>query len=215
MINVGLTGGIASGKNFIAGLFKKKGCYVLDADDVSREVMKPYGEAYQNVIDAFGQAILTGDGLINRGALREIITKSDEKRILLESIVHPSITTRSKRYIKEIAAKDNNAIVVNHAPLLLESHFAEKKNSIIIVIWCTPETQKKRLLKRGHPPYEEGVKFLGVQMPFEEKIKYAHHIINNNGTPEEAQAEVDRVYNLLRVFEYTERLNKRQKQRQC
>ncbi|MDR0453268.1 MAG: dephospho-CoA kinase, partial [Deferribacteraceae bacterium] len=110
-----------------------------------------------------------------------------------------------------IAAKDNGAVIINHAPLLLESPFAVDKNNVIIVIWCSPETQKERLLKRGYPQYEEGLKLMEAQMPYEEKVKYAHHVINNNGAREETQAEVERVYNLLKVFEYTEKLNIRHK----
>ncbi|MDR0454966.1 MAG: dephospho-CoA kinase, partial [Deferribacteraceae bacterium] len=109
MINVGLTGGMASGKNYIADLFEKKGCYILDADIISREVMMPGGDAYLPVVDAFGKEVLTEDGLINRGILRGIITESAESRVILESIVHPAVIARSKRYIKDIAEKDNGA----------------------------------------------------------------------------------------------------------
>ncbi len=209
MINVGLTGGMASGKNFIAGLFEKKGCYTVDADEISREVMCPDGAAFAAIVKAFGREILTDAGEINRASLRGIVTQFSEKRRLLESIVHPAVIERSKTRIKEIAAKDNNAIIINHAPLLLESPFVKNKNNIIVLVWCSPETQKARLLKRGYPPYEEGLKLMEAQMPYKEKLEYAHHVINNDGTPEEAQIEVERVYNLLKTFEYTEKLNRR------
>lgn len=203
-MKVGLTGGIASGKNFIAGLFAEKGCYSLDADDVSRTVTAKGGLAYEAVIDAFGKGVLTPDGDIDRKKLREIVVEDKEKLKLLESIVHPAIAKYADKWSGEIKGRDDKAIIIYHAPLLLEAGGADKHDAIV-VIWCSEKTQLARLKARGYPPYEDAVKLMKSQMPYEEKLKYADFVIDNNGSEEDARGEVDRVYNLLKIFNYADK----------
>lgn len=207
MYIIGLTGGIASGKNYIAELFEKKGCYVLDADKIAHDVMMPDGEAYHDLLRAFGGEILNENLFVDRAVLRRIVTDDPSKLTLLETIIHPVIEKKSRELIKNIARKDSSAIVIYHAPLLLEQG-RTKAYDAIIVIWCSRKTQLERLKARGYPPYTEALKLMNYQMPFEEKQKYADYIIDNDSTCENAQAEVNRVFDLINLVNKAEKLNK-------
>jgi dephospho-CoA kinase len=198
-MKIGLTGGIASGKNFVAGLFAERGCYTIDADEVARIVMRPGEIAYLQIVEKFGQPILLPDGDIDRTALRSMIIADKSKKLLLESIVHPAVIQYIDKWYKTIKGTDDKAIAIHHAPLLLEAGGA-KNHDVIVLVWCSEDTQKKRLAERGHPPYEDAIALMKSQMPAEEKLKYAHHVINNDGTPVDTAAEVDRVLNLIKMI---------------
>ena len=199
MLKVGLTGGIASGKNFVASLFSEKGWHIIDSDEVSRRVMARGGSAFSDIVTAFGSSVLTKDGDLERSALRSLVLKDNNKRLLLESIVHPEIRKQTDNDIKSLSRKDSNGTVLCHAPLLIEAG-AYKAFDIVIIVWCEPEIQRARLKERGFPPYEEGVKLMAVQMTHEARLKYAHHVINNNETREDTRREVERVYTLIKML---------------
>lgn len=210
MLKLALTGSIACGKNYIAALFEEKGCFTIDADEISRIVMRKGGLAYEGILSAFGSSVLFSDGEIDRATLRSIVTDNADKRLLLESIVHPAIAEHSKSIAKEIAQKNPNGIILYHAPLIIESGNFSGYDTLILV-WCSRQTQLKRLKERGYPPYGDALKLLDAQLPHEEKLKYAHHVINNDSDEANARQEVDRVYNLLKMFEHTVKINKRNK----
>ena len=199
MLKVGLTGGIASGKNFVASLFREKGWHVLDSDEVSRRVMAQGTTAFSNIVTAFGSSILTKDGELDRSVLRQLVTGDTEKRILLESIVHPAVRKQTEEEIKALSRKDSNGTVLYHAPLLIEAG-VYKFFDLIILVWCEPEVQRLRLKERGYPPYEEGLKLMEAQMTHDARLNYAHHVINNNRTREDTHKEVERVYSLIKML---------------
>lgn len=208
MLKIGLTGGIASGKNFIASLFEKKGWHIIDSDAVSRIVMSPGGLAYKEIVHSFGAEIVLPDGTLDRVGLRAIVSCDPLRRKDLEQIVHPAIAAYSAEIVKEISRKRSDSVVLQHAPLIVETGGHEKLD-ILILIWCSPEVQKARLKARGYPPYEEALRLAASQLPYEEKLKYAHHVINNNGTEEEAEVEVERVYRLIGSMLQAEKVNRR------
>jgi dephospho-CoA kinase len=158
--------------------------------------------AFAEIAERFPAVIVNGE--IDRGLLRSIVSADAEKRLLLESIVHPAVSIAIDEKIKTIARKDSGAVILRHAPLLIESG-VYKKMDFNILIWCEPEIQLERLKKRGYPPYEDALKLMQSQMPYEEKLKYARHVINNNGTEEEAALEVDRVFELVKMVQYGEK----------
>jgi dephospho-CoA kinase len=198
-MKIGLTGGIASGKNFVASLFEKLGCYTLDADEASRAVMRPDGAAYPQVVAAFGESILSNSGEIDRSALRELVVADNAALKALEKIVHPAVAAYSDKFYRSIKGKDDKAIFIHHAPLLIEAGGIERYDAIIL-IYCPEETQLERLKARGYPPYSDGVKLMHAQMSYEDKLKHAHHVIDNSGTMEQTKAEVERVHALLQML---------------
>ncbi|GAB7140141.1 dephospho-CoA kinase [Deferribacterales bacterium RsTz2092] len=192
---IGLTGGMASGKNYIASLFEKRGCYIIDADNVARVIIAPDGSAYDAVIALFSSDILAED-IIDRKKLREITANDPANLKKLNEIMHPAIKKYVKDEIARTYAKDSKAVIIYNAPLLIEATDLSLYDKIIVV-YCDEETQLERLKSRGYPPYEEALKLLAQQMPFSDKRKYADYIINNSGSQEQAEKEVAQVWGAL------------------
>ncbi|MEK7872141.1 MAG: dephospho-CoA kinase, partial [Nitrospirota bacterium] len=112
MILVGLTGGIASGKSLTANILRSLGAYLLDADEISHELIKRESPVWRDIVDRFGTDILREDKEIDRPSLARIIFSDQEKRLELNAILHPRIFTEEERRRKEIAGRDPSAIVV-------------------------------------------------------------------------------------------------------
>ncbi len=104
MLVIGLTGSIGSGKSTVANLFKEHGVPVIDADVLSREVTQPGSPAIKQIIERFGPEIVSADGSLDRGALREIIFSNPEQRRWLEALLHPMILERMQAAIKQLDA---------------------------------------------------------------------------------------------------------------
>ena len=117
---IGLTGGIASGKSTVSEMLKEKGITVIDADLESRLAVEPGEEAYNKIVEYFGQEILLEDGSINRAKLGEIIFNNEEQRLALNQIVHPAVRKRMERK-KLDAIERNEALIVLDIPLFFES----------------------------------------------------------------------------------------------
>jgi dephospho-CoA kinase len=213
---------MASGKNFIASVFEELGCCAIDADLLSRRAIAPGGIAARALFDVFGSGILSGVSTEEyikcdnagtfqreyedlRGVLREIVTDAPEKLKSLERIVHPAVTALYLEERKKILRKNSAAVIVYHAPLLIEASLTGGKPEGLkrpfdatVLIWASRETVLKRLAERGHPPMREALKLLEAQMPYEEKCRFAEHIIDNDGDKETARRDTKRVYNLIK-----------------
>lgn len=190
---IGLTGGIASGKSTIAKMFMEAGIPVVDADIVAREVVEVGQPAYHKIIQSFGEEILQEDNTINRKKLGSIIFHQEEKRLLLNSIVHPavqqSIENKKEKYIKE-----GHEIVVLDIPLLLES---EERYGIdkILTVYVDKETQLTRLMNRNQLSEAEAKARIASQMPLGEKVQLADEYIDNSGTVEESKEQLIQILN--------------------
>lgn len=207
---LGLTGNIASGKSTIAALFEKHGCYTIDADNISRIVMAPDGSAYPAIVEAFSHHILDDQQQINRAALKDIVFQDESKRKLLESIVHPAIHDYERKWVGSIKGKDDKAIIITHAALIIEKDSYKRFDSII-VINVNEQIQRSRLLKRDGMNPKLAEKIMNSQMPINEKLKYANFIIDNNGSIDDLAHEVERVMELLRTYQHTYRQIKKDK----
>ena len=117
---LGITGGIASGKSSVSTFIKELGFPIIDADLVAREVVEPGEEAYYEIVKVFGEGILLPDGSINRTKLGDVIFHNEEKRLKLNSIVHPAVRKRM-RELAEKAFQDGAKTVFMDIPLLFES----------------------------------------------------------------------------------------------
>ena len=198
---LGLTGGIASGKNTVAKMFSELGAYTIDADEISREVMSCGHKTYDKIVENFGRDILKENNEIDRKALKKIVFDDDEKRRLLESIVHPAILTEEKRRVGEIKGRDDKAIIVTHAALIIEKGTFERFDGVIVV-YAERQQQIKRLMERDSISKEYAEKIISSQMPLDEKIKYADFIIDNTGTLEDTKKDVLRVFNAIKIYKY-------------
>ena len=197
MLKVGLTGGLACGKSFVAEELARLGCYVVHADEIGHEVLSPGGEAYGPVIEAFGRAILTAEGRIDRRLLAAQVFSSPERLAQLNALVHPAVFRREDRLIEEFAARDPHGIAVLEAAILIETRSYHRFDSMILVT-CGEEQQVERAMRRDGA-FEADVRArLSRQMPLQEKRKFAHFVIDTSGDKDDTIRQTRAVYQALR-----------------
>ena len=194
---IGLTGGIASGKSRISLFLKSQGAVIIDADEIARHVVEPSSSALRNIVELWGTDILKPDQSLDRQKLASIVFSNKKELEKLNNITHPEII----REIKErISREPAGSLIVLDAPLLIESGLF----TIVDYVWLvsvTETTQIKRLMKRDGMTIEEAHRRISMQMPLEEKKKYAHVIVDNNGQWEDTENFI-RLY-LLKKGEQT------------
>ena len=185
---IGLTGGIASGKSTVARLLERRGAVVIDADQLSRDVVAPGEPAYYAIVAAFGNAILNEDQTINRTALGRLVFSSSEARQRLENITHPAIGKRAEEKLAELK-RAGAPLVIYMAPLLIEAGATARVDDIWVV-YLDRETQLKRVMERDGVTREEALQKVAAQMPMEEKRLYGSVVIDNCGSPAELEEQV-------------------------
>lgn len=204
MLIVGLTGGVASGKTAVSQILKEEGAYLIDADQIARELVQPHTPTWNELIRVFGKEILQEDGSIHRKRLAAKVFPDPEQRNLLNQILHPRIKAEMNRRVKEIGQKDPNAIVVIDAALLIELRDHREMDKVIVVT-STKEQQIERLKKRDGTNQDEAQRIFSSQMPLEEKMKVADFIIRNEGSFEETKRRVKEVFQELKRIAFQRR----------
>jgi dephospho-CoA kinase len=197
MLIVGLTGGVASGKTAVSQVLKEEGAYIIDADQIARELVQPHKPAWNELVKAFGKEILQEDEFINRKKLAEKVFGDFKQREHLNQILHPQIKEEIDRRTKEIGQTDPKAIVVIDAPLLVELG-AHRKVDKLIVVTSTPMQQMERLKERDGRSPEEAQGIFSAQMPVEEKVKLADFVIRNEGSLEETKKRAREIFKELK-----------------
>lgn len=172
---IGLTGGIASGKSLVADLFGELGVPVIDTDIIAREVVAPGQPALDEIRARFGDAMITTDGNLDRGAMRDAIFADDDARRDLEAILHPRIGAETRRQA-DTADGAYQLIVV---PLLVGSPLADYVDRVLVVD-CEEETQIDRLLARDAETREQAQRILAAQASREQRLAIADDVINND-----------------------------------
>lgn len=190
---VGLTGGIASGKSTVSNLFREYGIEIVDADKVAKEVSEKK-ESIEKISNIFGKDILDSDGKIVREKLREKAFKNRELLQELNKIIHPQVMEYFKRK-KEENSKDE--ILIFDIPLLYEAKM-EYLCDKIIVVGVDVQKQIRRVVARDGSSEELAKKIIFNQMPLDEKIKKADIVIMNDGTLDELEAKVMKIYRELK-----------------
>ena len=207
MRNIGMTGGIGSGKNQVADMFNQLGFYTIDSDISSRKVMEKGEAAYEKIVSFFGSDILDENDNILRKKLGDIVFNDKAKLKTLENIVHPAIYEYERKERSKIYGKDDKAVVITHAALIIESDSIDKYDALI-VISCPDELQVERVMQRDNFSEEKARNIISHQMPNEERLKYADFIIDNSSTLDDLYNEVKRVHNLITQINYGEKHNK-------
>jgi dephospho-CoA kinase len=191
---VGLTGGIGSGKSTVARLLEKRGAVVFDADLLAREAVEPGTPGHAAVIERFGADVLAPGGELDREALASIVFADPSARRDLEAIVHPEV----RRLFAEgsEAYRDTDSVVVFSAPLLVETgmHTAFE---ILVVVSATVATQIERLMRQRGMSESSIRARIEAQAPLEDKAAVADFLVDNEGTLDELESQVDRLWNDL------------------
>jgi len=196
MLRVGLTGSIGVGKSFVSGVLVELGCRVLDADEVAREVVAPGSPALREVVGAFGAEILQSDGTLDRSKLGALVFADPDKRVSLNSILHPYIIAQQDQQLRKWETEEPNGIAVVDAALMIESG-GYKRFDKLIVVHCRDEVQVQRVMARNNLSREEAEKRIGAQMSQTEKKKFADYLIDTSDGFEAARTRTSEVYAML------------------
>ncbi|MEX1031107.1 MAG: dephospho-CoA kinase [Paenibacillaceae bacterium] len=192
-MNIGLTGGIASGKSTVSSYLVAMGAVLIDADQIAREVVLPGSPALGKIKQLFGSSVITDEGTLNRKKLGEHIFANELSRKQLEGILHPEIRAIMKQRMNELEADNPRRLVVVDVPLLFESGLASMFEMVMLV-YVPREVQLERLMNRDGLSRVQAEARLEAQMPIEQKIQLADFIIDNSGTPEETGVQVQRFW---------------------
>ena len=177
---IGLTGGIASGKSTITNYIRTlKKIPILDADNLSKELIKPNSISYKKILDYFGNKIIdkySSEKAINRKLLKKIIFEDEKDRKWIQKLLHPLI---KEKMIEECNQYKKNELILLVIPLLFEAKFEDICTEIWLVK-CPEENQIKRLMKRDKITEKEAYKIINLQLSFSEKAKFSDVILDNS-----------------------------------
>ena len=187
MMIVGLTGGIGSGKSTVANYFKALGVPVIDADDVTRDLVKPGTPVLAQIVEHFGKSILTEHGELDRPKLRKKIFSEPRDKIFIENLLHPLVV----HVIKAFAQQNSAPYIIATIPLLIEGR--EKHRDLVnkILVVDAPEAlQISRVKHRDKFSTAEIKKIMMTQVGREERLHKANDVIVNDGDLEKIRKQV-------------------------
>ena len=192
---LGLTGGIASGKSFVADCFYECGANLVSADDLAREVVNPGSPTLAKLVDAFGLQILTNGGSLNREVLGQIVFADPVARRRLEAITHPAIAHLAECRLADLN-KSPHDLIVYEAPLLFEAGAESRVDQVLVVVIDAAE-QIRRLLQRDGLSEKEARQRLAAQWSQADKVQKADFVIDNSGSRAETRTMVSALYDYL------------------
>jgi len=199
-----LTGGIAAGQAVVGAMFAALGAHVIQADEISHQLMQPGEAVYREVVAHFGAEILDPDGSVNRARLAELAFGSKPSRVQeLNQIVHPAVIRREEEWMDEVRRHDPHAVAVVEAALILEAGMARGLDRLVVVT-CRPEQRIERWARRlkvdDETARREVIRRMAAQLPDEEKIKAADYVVDNSGSLDETRRQVEEIYSKLLVW---------------
>jgi dephospho-CoA kinase len=189
---IGLTGNIASGKSSVADLFAERGATIIDADVLAREAVMKGSPALEAIVERWGKGILDADGNLDRAALRHRVFQDQSDLDALNAIVHPEVQHRRSQEVSAARARGDKVIVCV-IPLLFERHLADDFDTIVLVD-APRSIRLDRIVRDRGIDEAEAMKMIASQMPADLKRARADYVIENAGTREDLEIEVDRVW---------------------
>jgi dephospho-CoA kinase len=190
MLNVGLTGGIATGKSTVARILVEKGARLIDFDELSHAVEETGGPVWREIIHHFGDGILQADRSIDRRKLGDIVFADREKLDLLNRLVHPAVFKEWYGRIEAIRKMQPDAIVLSDIPLLFEAGMKPLVD-LVLLVYIPQDKQIARLMKRNGCSRVDAEKRIASQMPIGEKLPFADIVIHNDGSPAKTRKTLD------------------------
>ena len=185
---IALTGGIATGKSYVAGRFREAVVPIVVADLLAREVVLPGTPALAAIRKRFGPDAVRRDGTMDRIRVAQIVFKDKRARLDLEAIIHPAVIKAISDFFNALPKRTPFAVA--DIPLVFETG-REKDFDAIIVVACPREMQLERLMERNKLSREDAEKRLAAQLPIDQKVKKATYVINNEGSFEDTNKQVD------------------------
>jgi dephospho-CoA kinase len=182
MLQVALTGNIASGKSTVSSFFREWGAILFDADAAVRRLQQPGTTVFAAIVARFGRGILAEDGSLDRAALRARILADSAERQALERIVHPAVQAERQRELQQQGASAET-IVVSDIPLLFEATDPAEFEAIVLV--DAPERLRvERLIRERGLSHNEAEALLRLQLPAEAKRARSDFVIENDQSRE-------------------------------
>lgn len=195
MLKVGLTGGVACGKSTVGEMFVARGAKLIKADEIAHQLMRPGQPVYREVVKQFGPGIVRDDGTINRQELAKLAFGAARVEEL-NRIVHPAVIAHQERWMQEEGERHGDAVVIVEAALILEAG-VQKRFDKIVMVTCRPEQKVTRFAARQSVSEEsaraEVERRQQAQLPDEDKIRAADYVIDNSGSCEETERQVDSI----------------------
>ena len=196
MVVIGLTGGVGTGKSTVAGMFKRLGAAVLDADAIAHEVMEPKHLAWRKVVQAFGESILNSDQTINRARLAARVFADAGERVRLERIVHPHVLREIRQRLRRLGRSRRTRAVVLDVPLLVEAG-AHRLADALVVVTAPPDIQRRRIRERRGWSAEEAESRIGAQWELSAKAALADHVVDNGNGVDATRTQVKGIWRQL------------------
>lgn len=194
MFLIGLTGGIASGKSTVAKLLASHGAETIDADQVAREVVKAGSTGLSTVVEEFGEKVLSDNGELDREKLGAIIFADPDRRLKLESILHPLIKTRTTQLI----AESKKMVVVYAVPLLVEAN-VDYQFDMIVTVEAGVDNQIARIVKSRGLTTDQAKDRIHAQASRQEREAIADAVIDSSGTHEQLGTQVDALWERIQL----------------
>ncbi|OAB43888.1 dephospho-CoA kinase [Paenibacillus antarcticus] len=198
-MNIGLTGGIATGKSTVSSLLVKKGAMLVDADAIAREVMLPGHPVLAAVAEFFGQGILQEDGTLDRKKLGSIVFDDKEALKALNNMSHPEIRKEIRKRMMELQTAYPERLVVVDIPLLYESGLQSMFEEVWVV-YAPRDVQMERLMKRDLLSFGQAETRLQSQMDIEDKKSSADRVIDNSHSLEATEQQVNECWLQMRLL---------------
>jgi dephospho-CoA kinase len=195
MKRIALTGGIATGKSYVAARLREAGVPVVDSDVLAREAVAPGTPGLAAVRARFGDGVIGADGTLDRQALAGIVFRDAEARRDLEAIVHPEVRARTAAFFA--ALPEETPFAVADIPLLFETG-GERRFDQVIVAACGEPAQIERVMQRDGATREQAEARIRAQIPIDEKVRRADYAIRTDGTFEETDRQIAQVLAVLR-----------------
>ncbi len=197
MLEVGLTGGIASGKSTVAAMFQELGAALVDTDRLARRAVEPGSPGLARIVESFGPGVLGPDGALDRRRLRRLVFADARVREGLNAIVHPLVLEMVEAELARLGRERPGGVVLVDVPLLFEVGWQDRFACVVLVYVPAP-VQVQRLMARDRVDEKAARAALAAQMPIEEKRGLAQFVVDNTGPLQETQRQVEAVYAHLR-----------------
>jgi dephospho-CoA kinase len=190
VLNLGLTGGIGSGKSAVARMFADLGAATLDSDALVRSFLGPGQKGTAAVVSAFGEDVLNRDGSVDRKRLGALVFADEGARAKLEGILHPMVRDTRREWIAaQHAQRDPGAVTVSEAALIFEAGTWSEFDGVILVT-APVEVRKARLLATGWEEAEVERR-MAAQWTDERKAALSDWIVDNGGDEGATRAQVE------------------------
>jgi dephospho-CoA kinase len=196
VLRIALTGGIATGKSYVARLLVVAGLPLIDADVLARHALAPGMPALMAVRARFGDGIMAPDGTLDRARLADIVFKDAGARKELEAMIHPGVMQSILTFFEQTCSPERPMAVAD-IPLLYEGGFEHAFDRVIVVA-CPHEMQIARVMTRDQSSKEAAERRIAAQLPIEEKVRRAHYVIRTDASFEETDHQVAETLEKLR-----------------